>query len=999
MEKGDFEPSEKETVCRKDTNLDTNYKKSMEKSGLDSLLDDRGSLKINNVPLYKLSTNKEEQLTNKFGDGTNICSLEISEHERSRKHKTEISGKIVQYDREFLLACKDSPLTNVFPTEVEQFPEILIPINLPRLFESETWNKARRMSPKSADTSKDMAPQQSELLYGSDFEGFAASTENNTIDADTELLDFDFLLQNNVSTGQKRDNVDVNAALKTDNNRTCFDGLSSAGDSERDLDAEILGQKSAIEQSEWEEKAAGNTMVLTGEQNDLDVEGGQTNQEEMDLNIPTDVDYIDADDEDIPLREYQKELAKEGSEGENVIVLAPTNTGKTRVACSIIQVHLRRQRRSENIGKVVFLVENEALALQQGKVCAELLPAYRTKVISGSMQRDKKQFLKDFIDKRDILVVTAQVLLNALTRREINSLTAFSMIVFDECHHTGNLHSFNEIMSKYMDLKLRDNLDVISLPQVIGLTASLGVRGKTDASAAIDHMKGILANLDAKYLCTVRQNFEEMKLYENNPKEEIITAKNRQDDQFREAILHVMDDIDEYMRNHHSMMEVKEKYHLSKIMCQMSSSRGTEQFLQWRSAFKDAIARIRSDAARRMLNPCRLHLEVYNKALLIHADARIKDAEAILEEFMGSEMEIDHKDETDKLLINLYKNLKRRNFNDEPENPKLLEMQKLLVKDLGNNQDARGIVFVKSRELARALINWMHEAESMKTLNAREFVGQVASAAQGGMTKFGQKDVLEYFENGLHKVIVATSVADEGLDIPKCNLVIRYEYVTNEIVRLQSRGRARARNSKYYVLTTEGSWIVEKEEKNAMLERLMDAVVPALQRYIHENPNKWEKELRDMQEHQKLLEDMKQEQRVANRSDDDMEFRCLNCSQFICMSSDIRTILDSHHVVVNEEVNDRLVSVRGRNPVLLKDDIESRGCIFCAECQRKLGGICEYRRVEFPLIVIKNFMVVDKNGDGDNFGQWKKANIDIQQFSLDDFKQVVRMRRCMHVEE
>lgn len=52
-----------------------------------------------------------------------------------------------------------------------------------------------------------------------------------------------------------------------------------------------------------------------------------------------DEDEVAAVDKDIKLREYQKELAKEGCEGENVIVMAPTNTGKTRVAWSIIQVH------------------------------------------------------------------------------------------------------------------------------------------------------------------------------------------------------------------------------------------------------------------------------------------------------------------------------------------------------------------------------------------------------------------------------------------------------------------------------------------------------------------------------------------------------------------------------------------------------------------------------------------------------------------------------------
>ena len=56
-------------------------------------------------------------------------------------------------------------------------------------------------------------------------------------------------------------------------------------------------------------------------------------------NFILDLDDAESDDEQvIPLRGYQKELAKEGCEGENVIILAPTNSGKTWVACKIIQV-------------------------------------------------------------------------------------------------------------------------------------------------------------------------------------------------------------------------------------------------------------------------------------------------------------------------------------------------------------------------------------------------------------------------------------------------------------------------------------------------------------------------------------------------------------------------------------------------------------------------------------------------------------------------------------
>jgi len=56
------------------------------------------------------------------------------------------------------------------------------------------------------------------------------------------------------------------------------------------------------------------------------------------------------------------------------------------------------------------------------------------------------------------------------------------------------------------------------------------------------------------------------------------------------------------------------------------------------------------------------------------------------------------------------------------------------------------------------------------------------------MTKVGQDDNLNAFREGSCKVLVATSVAEEGLDIKECNLIITYNYSTNEVGQVQRKG-------------------------------------------------------------------------------------------------------------------------------------------------------------------------------------------------------------------
>src|SRR6185312_16894321 len=57
-----------------------------------------------------------------------------------------------------------------------------------------------------------------------------------------------------------------------------------------------------------------------------------------------------------------------------------------------------------------------------------------------------------------------------------------------------------------------------------------------------------------------------------------------------------------------------------------------------------------------------------------------------------------------------------------------------------------------------------------------------------------QNSILQNFREGEFSVLVATSIAEEGLDIPQVDLVIFYEPIPSEIRHIQRRGRTGRKN-------------------------------------------------------------------------------------------------------------------------------------------------------------------------------------------------------------
>ena len=132
--------------------------------------------------------------------------------------------------------------------------------------------------------------------------------------------------------------------------------------------------------------------------------------------------------------------------------------------------------------------------------------------ISGANAQDKT--LDEISQKNDVIVLTAQILVDALKSKRVR-ITDFSLLIFDECHHTDKGHPYNEIMLTYLGIKFpsqgsRYQAGGEDLPQIIGLTASLGVGKARNKNDAQDHILQLCANLDCSVIVTVQKHIKDL---------------------------------------------------------------------------------------------------------------------------------------------------------------------------------------------------------------------------------------------------------------------------------------------------------------------------------------------------------------------------------------------------------------------------------------------------------------------------------------------------------
>uniref|UniRef100_A0A673UW01 RNA helicase n=1 Tax=Suricata suricatta TaxID=37032 RepID=A0A673UW01_SURSU len=667
------------------------------------------------------------------------------------------------------------------------------------------------------------------------------------------------------------------------------------------------------------------------------------------------------------LRPYQMEVAQPALEGKNIIICLPTGSGKTRVAVYVAKDHLDKKKKAAEPGKVIVLVNKVPLVEQLFRKEFEpfLKKWYHTIGLSGDTQL--KISFPEVVKTYDVIISTAQILENSLLNSEIGEddgvqFSDFSLIIIDECHHTNKEAVYNNIMRRYLKQKLKNNKlkkeckPVIPLPQILGLTASPGVGVAKRQAEAKEHILKICAHLDACTIKTVKENISQLKDQIKEPCKKFAIADDTREDPFKDKLLEIMTKIQSF--------------------CEMSpmSDFGTQPYEQWTIQMEKKAAR----EGNRKDRVCAEHLRKYNEALQINDTIRTIDAYNHLEAFYNDEKEKkfaiqeddsdengeegnndDDEDEedgkkplrvdkTDRFLMMLFlenkKMLKKLAENPKHENEKLTKLRNTIMEQYTRTEElARGIIFTKTRQSAYALSQWITENKKFAEVGvkAHHLIGAGHSSEFKPMTQNEQKEVISKFRTGKINLLIATTVAEEGLDIKECNIIIRYGLVTNEIAMVQARGRARADESTYVLVAHSGSGVIEREIVNDFREKMMYKAIEHIQNM---NPEEYAHKILELQMQSIMEKKMKIKRSIAKYYKENpslINFLCKNCSVVACSGEDIHVIEKMHHVNMTPVFKD-LYIVR-ENKALRKKfvDYQTNGEIICKIC-----GQCLYYTTE-----------------------------------------------------
>ncbi|WP_277542375.1 DEAD/DEAH box helicase [Haloarcula laminariae] len=446
-------------------------------------------------------------------------------------------------------------------------------------------------------------------------------------------------------------------------------------------------------------------------------------------------------------RRYQVELADTASR-DHTLVCLPTGLGKTAVSLLVTA------RRLHDVGgKSLLLAPTKPLVQQHAEFYREALtvPDDEIVVFTGEVRPDDRAAL---FEDATVVIATPQVVENDLVGNRID-LTRVTHCTFDECHRATGDYAYNYIADRYH----ADAAD----PLVTAMSASPG-----------DDEEGILQvceNLGLSEVAVMTEDDADVAEYTHDTDvdwkridlpEVVVEIR----DGINEVVADRLDQLRELGVTNKSSPDLSERdiqgmqAELRKLMNndQSEGYQGMSLLAEIRK-LRTAVTYVETQSVESLRRYFERLKEAARSSGASKADQRLVSEPKIREAMRKAES---------------YDDL----------HPKFRRTRMLLAETLGIENGERVIVFTESRDTAETLVDFLSDH-----FTTQKFVGQSDTDGSEGMTQTEQQETLERFRNGEFEVLVSTSVAEEGLDVPEVDLVLFYEPVPTAIRAIQRKGR------------------------------------------------------------------------------------------------------------------------------------------------------------------------------------------------------------------
>lgn len=444
----------------------------------------------------------------------------------------------------------------------------------------------------------------------------------------------------------------------------------------------------------------------------------------------------------------------------NTLVVIPTGLGKTTIAALVIASRLLNED-----GKVLFLAPTKPLVEQHARFLKKVLKVEEIVSLTGEVSPEKR---KEMWERARIIVSTPQVIENDILTGRI-SLEDVILLVFDEAHRAVGNYAYVFIAREYMKTAKKLILAMTASPgsdpeRIMEVIQNLGIEAIEVRTEWDDDVAPYVGKKRIEWIKV--EIPEEMKEVKEKLEDCVKTRLNRlremgievPESSSKRDLLALQDAIQAEAAGGNSEMfealsilaEILKLQHAIELI-ETQGVRAVKSYLK--KLVREAMSRGGSKAAKSIVN-----------------DPNFKKAVVALSK-CGT------------------------------EHPKLEKLKEILREQFEKNPDSRIMVFTNYRDSAEMLVN-----ELSAMFPVAKFVGQASRDNDKGMRQKEQIETIEKFRNGEYKVLVATSVGEEGLDIPATDLVVFYEAVPSEIRAIQRKGRTgRGREGRIVVLVAKGT--------------------------------------------------------------------------------------------------------------------------------------------------------------------------------------------------